>query len=46
MKTTNNYQKTESRGTSRKSLIALLLKAMFTALAFSQKSSQTVRSIN
>jgi hypothetical protein len=40
MKTTNNYQKTESRGTIRKSFLAFLMLAMFTTLAFSQKTKQ------
>jgi hypothetical protein len=40
MKTTNNYQKTENRGTMRKSFLALLMLAMFTTLAFSQKTKQ------
>jgi hypothetical protein len=36
MKATKNYQKTENRGTIRKSLLAILLIVMFTMLAFSQ----------
>lgn len=36
MNSTMNYQKSESRGTIRKPLLALLLIVMFTTLAFSQ----------
>ena len=43
MKTAHNYQKTENRGTIRKSLLALPILAMFTTLAFSQNLTQTVR---
>lgn len=40
MKAPNNYQKTEKCGTIRKSFLALLMIAIFTTLAFSQKTEQ------
>jgi len=43
MTTPNNDQKSENLRTIRKSLLTLLLITMFTAQAFSQKLSQTVR---
>lgn len=40
MKTIINYQKSENRGTIRISLLTLLMLAMFTTLAFGQKTKQ------
>jgi hypothetical protein len=43
MKSTSNYLKSENRGIIRKPLLALLMLAMFTTLAFSQNLTQTIR---
>ena len=43
MTTTFNFQKSENRGTSRKSILTLLMIAMFTTLTFSQNLTQKVR---
>ena len=43
MKTKKNYQKSENRGTIRKSFLGLLLIAMITTQALSQNLSQTIR---